>query len=49
MRNNFLNFPEFYIPKVFEEISSDRILATEFIKGHSLQFVIDNYPQDLKN
>jgi predicted unusual protein kinase regulating ubiquinone biosynthesis (AarF/ABC1/UbiB family) len=33
----------FYVPKVIDELSSKRVLTTEFIKGDSMDFISENY------
>ena len=32
-RENFKDYPDFYVPKCFEEISTSEVLITEFIEG----------------
>ena len=32
-RENFKDYPDFYVPKCYEEISSSEVLITEFIEG----------------
>lgn len=32
------------IPKVYPELSSERIFTTDFIKGDSLDTIADTYP-----
>ncbi|KAM3127939.1 hypothetical protein pb186bvf_019958 [Paramecium bursaria] len=48
-RNNFSEYKQFAIPNVIKELSTQRILVSEYLEGDNLDQVAEHYPQYLRN
>ena len=42
-KNMFKEMDEFFIPQVFKELSNFKVLTTEMIEGHSIDYIAENY------